>query len=264
MADEVLAVGGWEAWHEWHAEIMRSLTDWFCDQVAGPERTVLDVACGTGLPSIAIAGRVRKVIATDVSGAMIEGARRKSAGVRNIEHRVMDMAALEFPDATFDAVTCSFGLIYSPDPVKGAAELRRVMKPGAPIALTAWDVPDKNPFFTTLFGTLGRFLKLPPPDRRAPGPFRLSAPGELSAVLDAAGFTGADVTSKTIVYDFESAAQHWDVVSSLVAPLQNAVKTLPAEDVARLQRTIADAIAPFAEGRRFRFPQTALLARARA
>jgi SAM-dependent methyltransferase len=264
MADEVLAVSGWEAWHDWHAKIQGRLVDWFCEQVAGPERTVLDAACGTGLPSIAVAGRVGKVIATDVSEVMLGAARRKSAGVRNIEHRVMDIAALEFPDATFDAVTCSFGLIYCPDPVKGAAELRRVSKPGAPIALTAWDVPDKNAFFTTLFGTLGRFLKLPPPDPRAPGPFRLSAPGELAAVLSAAGFTSIDVTSEPVTYEFESVGQHWEAVSSLVAPLQNAARTLPAADLNRLKQTIADAISPYAEGGRVRFPQVALRARAHA
>src|SRR5687767_87665 len=153
------------------------ITAWFCEVTgAAPGQILLDAACGTGLPSLALAGRVRpggKVIATDISSEMLAAARRKAeaAGIDNIEHRVMDVATLGFPDASFDAVTCSFGLMFCPDPVKAASELRRVLRPGGRFAIAVWDEPAKNPFFRTVFDSVARFVQRPPPDPRAPGPF---------------------------------------------------------------------------------------------
>jgi SAM-dependent methyltransferase len=268
MGNEILAASGWEAWHEWHEKILRPITEWVCDRAAAPGRAVLDVACGTGLPSIAVAQRVLpggRVLATDVSEVMVGSARRKSAaaGAANIEHRVMDMNKLDVPDASFDAVTSSFGLIYSPDPVQAAREMRRVLKPGGRVALSAWEVPEKNFFFTTLFGTIGKFLQLPPPDAKTPGPFRLCAPGELQRVLEEAGLTGVEVERCPVVYECESVAQHWEAVSSLVTPLANAVKTLPPAELARLRQAMAEAIAPYVKDGRPQLPNLALLASAR-
>src|SRR5688572_27928566 len=55
-ASESCAVGGWEKWHDWQAEPMRPVVDWYCTAIgARPGMRVLDAACGTGLPSLAIA-----------------------------------------------------------------------------------------------------------------------------------------------------------------------------------------------------------------
>lgn len=269
MANQILAVNGWEKWHGWHAQVLKPTIDWFCDQVGAPGRRILDAACGTGLPSIELAQRVRpggRVVATDVSEVMLAAARRKSAeaGVTEIEHRQMAVEALALPDASFDTVTCSFGLIYCPDPVKGASELRRVLEPGGRLALSAWETPDHNKFFTTLFGTIGKFLGGPPPDPQAPGPFRLSAPGELERTLAAAGWKSIEIVRVPLVFECESVAKHWETVSELVTPLANAVNSLPAGELDRLKQGLADAVAPFVGGDgRVRMPQVALCATAR-
>lgn len=260
---------GWEKWHDWNAKVMRPMTSWFCQASgAAPGHTILDAACGTGLPSLALAHCVRpggKVLAIDISGEMVATARRKAAlaGIDNIEHREMDLAALDLPDAAFDAVTCSFALMFCPDPVKAASELHRVLRPQGRLAIAVWDEPVRNPFFTTLFQNIGRFVPRPPPNPQAPGPFRLAPPGELEAVLCEAGFTELSVEPREVCFEFDSVDMHWQISADMAPPLRAAAQSLPEVDLARLKEAIIGALEPYVNNGRVRIPNTALCASAR-
>ena len=67
-----------------------------------------------------------------------------------------------------DAATFRFGLMFCPDPIRAASEIRRVLRTGGRLAVVVWDVPTKNPFFTALLGVLSEFVPMPPPDPTAP------------------------------------------------------------------------------------------------
>jgi ubiquinone/menaquinone biosynthesis C-methylase UbiE len=94
-----------------------------------PDMDVLEVATGTGLIGLGIAGGARSVTATDFSEKMIAAARRKPAPA-NVAFSVEDATALSFPDARFDAAIISNALHIMPDPAKALSEIRRVLKPG--------------------------------------------------------------------------------------------------------------------------------------
>jgi len=162
-----------------------------------------------------------RVVATDLSPDMVAVTARKAQklGLDNLEAREMDMQALAFPDASFDGATCRFGLMFCPDPVKAVSEIRRVLKPGARFATAVWDVPAKNPFFTSITGVLGEFVALPPPDPAAPGVFRLAPPGELERVLTAGGFSNITVEARPITLTYVSLDEYWQIQTELAAPL---------------------------------------------
>jgi ubiquinone/menaquinone biosynthesis C-methylase UbiE len=108
-----------------------------------PDERVLDVACGTGLVSFRVAETVGwsgAVVGTDISGEMIEAARRNAAerGLDNARFERSDAEALPLADATFDAAVCGLGLMYVPDPVKALCEMRRVLRPGGRAAAAVW------------------------------------------------------------------------------------------------------------------------------
>jgi SAM-dependent methyltransferase len=266
MTKEVLRQSGWEKWHDWNARVMRPITEWFCDAIAAaPGHAVLDAACGTGLPSLAIAERLLpdgKVIAIDASAEMVGAARRKAAaaGLTNVEHLQSDVASLPFADGSFDAATCAFGLMFCSDPTQGASELRRVLKPGGRFAIAAWDEPSKNAFFGSVFGPVERLLSRPPPDPRAPGPFRLSPPGEMDAVLRAAGFSEFSLEPMEIWFEFESVDLHWRISSDMAAPLAAAKASLSEADLAQLREAVAESLGPYVADGRVRVPNTALCA----
>lgn len=263
-AIEPVQRSGWERWHDWNAVVFASMTRWFCDASgAAPKQVILDAACGTGLPSLALAERTQpsgKVVAIDASPAMLAAAMRiaRSAGLTNIEHLPMDLAALDFADASFDAVTCKDGLMFCADPVKAASELRRVLKPNGRFAVSAWDEPDKNAFFMTINAAVSQFMPRPPPRAGAPGPFRLAPAAEFESVLGQAGFSELTVQSMEVVFEVDSTDLHWQIVGDMAAPVEQAKATLSVADVQRLKRAMAEAIEPYRAGHRIRLPNTAL------
>jgi ubiquinone/menaquinone biosynthesis C-methylase UbiE len=104
---------------------------------------VLDVACGTGLVTLAAAASVGpggSVLGTDLSGQMVEVARQRAVAqqVSNVTFQRMDAETLDLPDASFDVVLCSLGLMYVPDAQRAVREWRRVLKPGGRVAIAVW------------------------------------------------------------------------------------------------------------------------------
>ncbi len=263
-AIEPVQRSGWEKWHDWNAVVFASMTRWFCDASgAAPKQVILDAACGTGLPSLALAERTQpsgKVVAIDSSPVMLAAAMRiaRSAGLTNIEHLPMDLTALGFPDTSFDAVTCKDGLMFCADPVKAASELRRVLKPNGRFAVSAWDEPDKNAFFMTINAAVSQFMPRPPPRAGAPGPFRLAPVAQFESVLGQAGFGALTVQSMEVVFEVDSTDLHWQIVGDMAAPIEQAKATLSVADVQRLKRAMAEAIEPYRVGHRIRLPNTAL------
>jgi enediyne biosynthesis protein CalE5 len=258
---------GWEKWSAWTARNMRPVMDWLCRGAGiGPGQRVLDVACGTGQPALLAAERVGpsgSVLATDVSPAMLAGAERiaRAGGATNIEFRAMAAEALDLPDATFDAATFSFGLMFCSDQPRAIAELRRVLKPGARFALSVWDLPAKNPFFTTVFQAVSRFAP-PPPAPSGPGMFSLGEEGALARLLSAGGVQDFSIESVAFVTELESLDQHFELFSDMAPPVRAAAKALPKEALGELREALAEALAPYRDGDCIRLPATALCARA--
>ncbi|MBI3844281.1 MAG: methyltransferase domain-containing protein [Planctomycetes bacterium] len=106
-----------------------------------PGLRVLDVGCGTGFPTIEIAGRLGpscSVVGVDVWHAALERARRKASlyRVSNLTFVEADAARLPFGDGEFDRITSNLGLNNFENPEGVLRECARVAKPGATLVLT--------------------------------------------------------------------------------------------------------------------------------
>jgi ubiquinone/menaquinone biosynthesis C-methylase UbiE len=120
---------------------------------------VLDVAAGNGNASLAAARRWCEVVATDYVPALLGRARERAAAERlKIEFQEADAEALPFAPASFDAVISTFGVMFTADHDKAAAELVRVCRPGGKIGMANW-TPEG--FIGQIFKTIGKHL--PPP-----------------------------------------------------------------------------------------------------
>lgn len=91
---------------------------------------VLEVAAGTGLVSEIVAPGVARYMATDATAEMLEQLRLRLDTVDNVEMRVADALALDFPDSSFDAVIIANLLHLLPEPSRALGEARRVLRPG--------------------------------------------------------------------------------------------------------------------------------------
>jgi SAM-dependent methyltransferase len=110
---------------------------------ARPGERVLDVACGTGLVTLPLAGQVGaagSVLGTDLSERMVKATRRRAmaAGLTHVHAEHMGAEALTLQDGAFDLAVCSLGLMYVPDPALALREIRRVLRPGGRVAVLVW------------------------------------------------------------------------------------------------------------------------------
>ena len=101
---------------------------------------VLDVAAGSDNVSLAAARRFATVTSTDYVPTLLERGRQRAAaeGFGNLTFEVADAEALPYPDASFDVVLSTFGVMFAPDHNRAAGELRRVCRPGGRIGLASW------------------------------------------------------------------------------------------------------------------------------
>jgi ubiquinone/menaquinone biosynthesis C-methylase UbiE len=120
---------------------------------------VIDVAAGNGNATLAAAHRFAQVTSTDYVPALLEkGRARALAEGLQVTFREADAEALPFPDGSFDVALSTFGVMFTPDHARSAAELMRVVRTGGRIGLANW-TPDG--FIGQLFKTIGKHV--PPP-----------------------------------------------------------------------------------------------------
>jgi len=126
---------------------------------------VLDVAAGNGNATLAAARRFADVTSTDYVPSLLDAGRRRAEAERLPVHfQEADAEALPFPDASFDFVLSTFGVMFTPDQEKAASELARVCKPGGRIGLANWTPAG---FIGQVFKIVGKYVT-PAPGLKSP------------------------------------------------------------------------------------------------
>src|SRR5215831_3715252 len=182
---------------------------------------VLDVAAGNGNATLAAARRWCEVTSTDYVPALLERGRERAAAEQlTVEFRDADAEALPFKNGTFDAVLSTFGVMFTPDQDKAAAELLRVCKRGGKIGLANW-TPEG--FIGQLFKTIGKHMP-PPAGVKSPA---LWGTGAHITELFGAQTSSIQLERRNFVFRYRS-AQHWlDVFKTYYGPV---LKTFGALD----------------------------------
>ena len=200
---------------------------------------LLDVAAGNGNVSLAAARRFCDVTSSDYVEALLERGRERAASERlSIEFKPGDAEALPFPDGSFDVVTSSFGVMFTPNQERAAGELVRVCRPGGKIGLANW-TPEG--FIGQLFKTIGRHVSQP---TGVKSPALWGTQARLNELF-AAHSTRIDITPQTYAWRYRS-ADHWlDMWRTVYGPLQKAFGTLDSAGQDRLTAELLALIARF-------------------
>lgn len=152
---------------------------------------VLEIAAGTGVVTRALASVLSEgvsIVATDLNQAMLDQA--SAVGTRrNVEWRQADAMQLPFPDGTFDAVVCQFGVMFFPDKPKAFSEALRVLSPGGVFLFNVWDRIEENEFADTVTAALASLFPKDPPRFLARTPHGYHDRGSVERDLAKGGFT---------------------------------------------------------------------------
>ena len=152
--------------------------------------TILETAAGSGVVTEQIARVLpnAQITATDLNPGMLEIAARRP-GLERVTFQPADAQALPFSDSSFDLVACQFGVMFYPDRIAAAREVRRVLRPGGTYIFSVWNSLDQNPVSRLLSNALAEEFPDNPPSFYARIPFSYYDTGRIDADLSAAGFT---------------------------------------------------------------------------
>jgi ubiquinone/menaquinone biosynthesis C-methylase UbiE len=198
---------------------------------------VLDVAAGNGMVSLAAARRWCEVVSTDYVASLLDrGRARALAEGLPIEFREADAEALPFADSSFDAVVSTFGVMFTPNQDKAAAELLRVCKSGGQIGLTNW-TPDG--FIGQMFKTLGKYL---PPPAAAKSPLAWGTRARVSEMFGSAA-SRIKTESRHFNFRYRSAEHFIEVFRTYYGPMLKAFSALETRQQNDLEKELLSLVA---------------------
>jgi len=167
-----------------------------------PGERILDLATGTGWTSQLLAAHGAQVIGVDIASDLIDAAKtiRQSNGLA-IDYEIGDAEALRFPNASFDAIVSTFGVMFATRPEAAAGEIARICRKGGRIALTTWR-PNSSVF--EMFKVMRTYMP-PPPTPAPPSPFAWGARERIQELFGS-HFTLEFEEDVTIGYDVDAKA----------------------------------------------------------
>jgi SAM-dependent methyltransferase len=201
------------------------------------------------------------VISTDLSPVMVEAARRR--GIPGVEHRAMDMQAIDLPDDSVDGVVSRYGYMLVPDPARALGETRRVLRPGGRLAFATWAPAKRNPWATAYGPVLIERGLLEPPKPDEPGQFSLGDPERIEELVRGAGFDELSVGEVPVVFDAASWAEYRRVVSALAAMMREVLERLDDQARAEVDEAAKARLEPFRSGEGYVLPGLTLVTTAR-
>ncbi len=223
-------------WADLQEVSMRNLYEAAFDAAGlGAGSALLDVGCGAGLALQVAQARGAKVAGLDAAKDLlaIAGSRCPAADIRHGE-----MEELPVGTGTFDVTTGFNAFQYASDPVRALGEAKRVTRPEGHVVVAVWGAAEKCQL-SPYIAALGKCLPPPPPN--AAGPFALSAPGALEALVGKAGLTPERAATVTTIMSFrDEPTAIRGLLASGVA--ERAMRHSGEEAVIR---TLPEAIRPF-------------------
>ena len=209
---------------------------------AQPGDRILELAAGPGETGFKVIPRIQpggKLLSTDGAPAMVEAARRRAAELGladNVQFSVEDAAALSMASNTVDGVICRFGIMLVPEMDRVASEIARVLRPGATAVLAVWASTRVNPWMTAPGRAAIELGYSEPPDRDAPGPFRLADPERLRAVITSGGLMLETVEDVPVTWIASSLEEWWEATCDTSRLLMTLLARLTNEEAAALRQ----------------------------
>lgn len=234
----------------------------------GEGRRVLDIGCGAGATTLAMARRLGPdglALGADISAPLVAAAKARAAaeGVTQASFVEADAQTHLFERGAFDAVISRFGVMFFDDPAAAFSNIRAAAAPGARLAFVAWRSPAENPFMTTAARALASLLPpQPPPMPGAPGQFGFADGERVRDILGRSGWRDVEVAP----LDERCVVESDDLVSHLMnmGPTGAALREADAATRETARTMLQAAYAPYVDGGVARFTAACWLVTARA
>ena len=215
---------------------------------------IVDVGCGSGAVSIALAQQVGPgghVMGIDISGPMLARARQIAPAGLPVDFVLADATVHPFDPASLDLLVSRFGVMFFADPALSFANLRRALKPSGRLAFACWREPRENPLFMTPLQAVYKHVpKLPQQGPEDPGPFSFASEARVHRVLGEAGFKGIAMEPCDLALDIAVGRGLEAAIESAldIGPAARALADQPPEVRTAAAHSIREALTPLVRG----------------
>lgn len=231
-----------------------------------PGGRVLDVGCGTGATTLAVAralGPAGDCTGVDISAPMIALARARAAQDRIAARFVeADVEGYRFAPASFDLVMSRFGVMFFGDPVRAFAGLRAAVRPSGGLAMLVWRGAVDNAFMTAAERAAAPLLPPQPPrEPEAPGQFAFADPDRVRHILGEGGWSGIEIDPVDVECAMSDA--ELDTYAVRLGPLARLLPTLGQTERARVVAAARAGFEPYRADGQVRFTAACWMIRVR-
>jgi len=231
---------------------------------------ILDVGCGCGNLSIALAGQVAPtgtVLGIDISAPMLTRARELAPPGLPVQFVLADATVHAFEPGSFDLLVSRFGVMFFADPAESFANLRRALKPAGRVVFACWREPrDTQWMMAPLQGVYRHVPTLPPQAPADPGPFAFASESRVTRILTEAGFKDIALEPCALSLDIATGKGLEAAVQSAleIGPASRALEGHPPDVREAARQSVREILAPYQRGETVALPGAIWLVTARA
>ena len=235
------------------------------------EENVLDIGCGCGHTTLNIAKRIGpsgNVTGLDISEPMLKRAKESASemSITNTSFKCVDVQTEDLGDQIYSAAFSRFGVMFFEDSIAAFKNINKSLISGGYLSFVCWQSPAVNPWQSLFIQEVKKFLDLPSPPPRSPGPFAFMESEYVSSILEESKFQDITIEGHEAEVNMFSGRSLSDSVKDYISinpVVTQMLKESSENQIAEIVNSGIEAFSPYYSEKGLIFPSATWLVTAR-